>query len=119
MTTVVEAPTRAPSTLGQAVAIVTVGKLLGAALRGPVGAIFGGFMGVVFASGTVPPLRKFVWIARRDGKEAILGPFLLGDTAALRDHAAMKTRGYEVTRLVQIDREWMRDLRTGTLPESS
>jgi hypothetical protein len=112
---VVDAPRR-QNTLASAVMLVTLAKILGAALRGPVGAIFGGFIGVLFTSGSIPTTHRFVWIARRNGKEAILGPFFRTDEQAFREESAMRSEGYDLTRLIHLEHQWLVDHRSGRLP---
>lgn len=111
----VDAPRR-KNTLAAAVVIVTVGKVIGAALKGPVGALFGGFMGVMLTSASVPVTRRFVWIASRDGKQTVIGPFFRTDEQAFREDLAMRRAGYSLERLVELGDQWTLDRRSGSLP---
>jgi len=106
---------RMPITMASAVTIVMLGKLLGAALRGPVGAIFGGFMALVFTSASVPVTRRFVWIVRRGGRQGVIGPFFFTDERAIQQHRALENEGCRLVRLVHLDDQWLIDQRSGTI----
>jgi len=111
---VIDGP-RMPITMASAVTIVMLGKLLGAALRGPVGAIFGGFMALVFTSASVPVTRRFVWIVRRGGRQGVIGPFFFTDERAIQQHRALENEGCRLVRLVHLDDQWLIDQRSGTI----
>jgi hypothetical protein len=105
----------ADNRVATAVVLVTLMKLLGAVLQGPVGAIIGGFVGVVIASGSIPPTRRFVWSAVKDGQETVLGPCLFTDEAAFQAHKMLEDKGFRLVRYVQADDRWLRDSRSCSL----